>query len=92
VSERPEFWARIDPSGCVAGTARTESVGFLPDDAHKEFTPRIADRRREAAEGWRHELMSRAQWEQRALPCLRSKCGHDRYTPARQDVVADERP
>ncbi|WP_019358033.1 hypothetical protein [Streptomyces sp. AA1529] len=47
------FWIRIAPSGCVHGSVHEESVGQLNDDAHKEFTPRVADRRREAAEGWK---------------------------------------
>lgn len=73
---RPEFWVRLDPTGCATGSVRTEYVGLLPDDAHKEFTPRIADRRREAAEGWRHELMNRAQWDRYAKPCLLRQCNH----------------
>lgn len=43
---KPEFWLRFDPSGCAHGSVRVEYVGLLPDDAHKEFTPKIADRRR----------------------------------------------
>lgn len=64
------FWIRIDPSGCVHGSVLEEYVGPLAEDAHKEFTPRVADRRREAAQGWRHELVGREEWKRRAQPCL----------------------
>jgi len=70
------FWIRISPSGHVAGSVHEDFVGQLAEDAHKEFTPRVADRRREAAEGWRHELVGRAEWDRRALNCLRGKCQH----------------
>ena len=72
----PEFWIRRNPTGCVTGSVRVEYVGLLTDDAHKEFTPRIADRRREAAEGWRHELMTRDEWDRHAKPCLLRQCNH----------------
>ncbi|MFD7861813.1 hypothetical protein [Streptomyces sp. NPDC059783] len=70
------FWIRISPQGCVTGSALGDFIGPLVEDAHKEFTPRVADRRREAAEGWRHELIGRAEWQRRAEPCLRGLCGH----------------
>lgn len=70
------FWIRINPQGCVTGSALGEYVGPLAEDAHKEFTPKIADRRREAAEGWRHELVSHDEWRRRAEPCLRRQCNH----------------
>ena len=71
-----EFWIRIAPSGHVAGSVRQDFVGSLAEDAHKEFTPKIADRRKEAAAGWRHELIGRDEWDRRAKPCLRGKCDH----------------
>lgn len=70
------FWIRIAPNGCVFGSVLEDAVGPLAEDAHKEFTPRVADRRREAAQGWRHELVGREEWERRAEPCLRSQCAH----------------
>lgn len=73
------FWIRIAPTGCVYGSVHEESVGALAEDAHKEFTPRIADRRREAAEGWRHELVGRDEWKRRAEPCFRGRCTHGSY-------------
>lgn len=72
------FWIRIAPDGCVHGSALAEYVGPLAEDAHKEFTPRIADRRREAAQGWRHKLVGHAEWKRRAEPCLRGQCSHRR--------------
>jgi len=71
-----KFWIRIGPNGCVYGSSLAESVGPLAEDAHKEFTPKVKDRRREAAEGWRHELISHAEWKQRAEPCLLGTCQH----------------
>ncbi|MEU0181831.1 hypothetical protein ABZ312_11670 [Streptomyces sp. NPDC006207] len=70
------FWIRINPQGCVEGSALGEYVGPLVDDAHKQFTPKIKDRRREAAEGYRHELIGYDEWKQRAEPCLMSACQH----------------
>lgn len=73
------FWIRIAPTGCVYGSVLEESVGQLTEDAHKEFTPRIKDRRREAAEGWRHELVGREEWRRRAESCLLGRCAHASY-------------
>lgn len=73
-----KFWIRINPQGCVEGSALGEYVGPLVDDAHKQFTPKIRDRRREAAEGYRHELVGHDEWRQRAEPCLMGQCEHRR--------------
>ena len=69
------FWIRIHPSGCVVGSVREDYVGPLAEDAHKEFTPRVKDRRREAAEGYRHELVDRAGFDA-IKPCLYGTCQH----------------
>ncbi|MEU5477525.1 hypothetical protein [Streptomyces mirabilis] len=73
-----KFWIRINPQGCVEGSALGDYVGSLVEDAHKQFTPRVRDRRREAAEGYRHELVGHAEWKQRAEPCLRGQCQHQK--------------
>ena len=70
------FWIRINPQGCVEGSALGEYVGPLAEDAHKQFTPRVRDRRREAAEGYRHELVGHDEWKRRAEPCLLGNCQH----------------
>lgn len=70
------FWIRIDPNGCVYGSVLEEAVGRLVDDAHKQFTPKVADRRREAREGWTHELVDSPTWDARAKPCLMRECDH----------------
>lgn len=72
------FWIRINPQGCVTGSALGEYIGPLAEDAHKEFTPKVRDRRREAVEGWRHELVGHTEWKQRAEPCLLGHCQHRR--------------
>lgn len=73
------FWIRIAPTGCVYGSVLEEYVGPLAEDAHKEFTPKVADRRKEAAAGWRHELVGREEWKRRAEPCLVNRCNHPSY-------------
>jgi hypothetical protein len=70
------FWIRINPQGCVEGSALGEYVGSNIEDAHKQFTPRVRDRKRETAEGYRHVLVAYAEWKQRAEPCLLGKCEH----------------
>jgi hypothetical protein len=69
-----KFWIRINPQGCVEGSAL--GYGTDAERAHKQFTPRVRDRRREAAEGYRHELVGHAEWKLRAEPCLRGQCEH----------------
>ncbi|MFD7622080.1 hypothetical protein, partial [Streptomyces sp. NPDC059802] len=64
------FWIRINPQGHIEGSVHGEYVGPLAEDAHKQFTPRVRDRRREAAEGYQHELVTRDEWSQRAELCL----------------------
>ncbi|NUQ95186.1 MAG: hypothetical protein HOY79_01035 [Streptomyces sp.] len=70
------FWIRINPQGCVEGSALGEYVGPNVEDAHKQFTPRARDRKRETTEGYRHELIGHAEWKQRAEPCLLGQCEH----------------
>lgn len=74
--DTPGFWIRITPAGCVTGSVHTDTVGHLAEDAHREFTPLIANRRREAAEGYRYELVDSAEWSRRARPCLKNRCNH----------------
>ncbi|MEU6925505.1 hypothetical protein [Streptomyces sp. NPDC046631] len=80
MSTNREFWIRINPAGCVTGSVLGNYVGPLVEDAHKEFTPRIADRRKEAATGWRHELIGHDEWTRRAQPCLTGRCQHRQAT------------
>lgn len=75
-TKQREFWIRIDPAGCVTSSVRESFVGPLAEDVHKEFTPKVADRRREAREGWRHELIDHDEWDRRAKPCILGRCDH----------------
>lgn len=77
------FWIRINPQGCVTGSALEKYVGPLAEDAHKEFTPRVADRRREAAAGYQHELVGHDEWVRRAKPCISGRCQHRGTTDGR---------
>lgn len=74
------FWIRINPAGCVEGSVYPSALKTdTAEDAHKEFTPRAADRRRETAQGWRHERISHDEWKRRAEPCLTGRCAHRTY-------------
>lgn len=70
------FWIRIDPVGHVVGSVYASVVGDLAEDAHKQFTPKVTDRRREASEGYQHERVERGEWQRRARPCLLRECRH----------------
>ncbi|MFD3520483.1 hypothetical protein [Streptomyces sp. NPDC058653] len=84
------FWIRIAPDGCVHGSVHEEYVGPLAEDAHKEFTPRVADRRKEAAAGWQHQLVNGADWDRRAKPCLTGRCNHTALGRRVKDVPLPE--
>ncbi len=75
-------WIRITPAGHVASSLPVAEVGVFQDDAHRHFTPLIDDRRREARDGWKHELISHDEWLQRAQPCLTGQCDHQEPTSA----------
>lgn len=70
------FGIRIDPAGHIEGSTYAGQFDTT-DKVHKIWTPKAADRRRETAEGWRHEILSHAEWKRRAEPCLRGECQHD---------------
>lgn len=69
------FIIRVNPNGCVEGSTRVSSTTTI-EDAHKKWTPRIADRRREHAAGWQHMMVNGTQWRQQAGPCLHGECTH----------------
>lgn len=71
-----KFWVRYDPKGHAEGSLLAGMVGPLAEDAHKHFTPRVRDRRREAAEGYTHLLLTSDEWDTKARPCLLGDCGH----------------
>jgi hypothetical protein len=71
------FWIRINPQGCVVGSALAEYVGEdSTEGAHAEFVPDRPTRLYETAHGWRHERVSHAEWKQRAEACLLGECQH----------------
>jgi len=69
------FWVRYNPAGCAVGSLHGECA-IDAEQAHKEFTSRQRDRDRETRQGYRHELLTREQWQQHAQPCLLGKCQH----------------
>lgn len=71
------FWIRINPDGCVQGSVYTSAVDEdSVQGAHAEFVPDRPTRLYEAAHGWRHERVNRAEWKRRAEPCLLGDCEH----------------
>lgn len=71
------FWIRINPEGCVEGSVYASYLGEdSTEGAHAEFVPDRPTRLYEAAHGWRHERVDRAQWKRRAEPCLLGDCEH----------------
>lgn len=70
------FWVQFNPSGCAVGSVLAGVVGASAEDAHKRFTPKAADRRRETTEGYRHELLVHDEWKRRAEPCFLGRCNH----------------
>jgi hypothetical protein len=69
------FGVRFNPDGCAEGSTYAGRFD-TSDKIHKEFATRAADRRRESAEGWRHEVLSHDEWRQSAEPCLLGQCEH----------------
>jgi hypothetical protein len=71
------FWIRINPQGCVEGSVYASYLAeSSTEGAHAEFVPDRPTRLYEAAHGWRHENVDRAEWKRRAEPCLLGDCQH----------------
>lgn len=71
------FWIRINPQGCVQGSVYASVLAEdSTEGAHARFVPERPTRLYEAAHGWRHERVDRAEWKRRAEPCLRAECQH----------------
>lgn len=71
-----DHWVRFDPAGCAQSSTYVDEAGPLAEDAYKQIVPRIADRRREAAEGWTLERLTKQEWHERAHPCFVGTCSH----------------
>jgi hypothetical protein len=69
------FGIRIDPSGCVIGSTYAGQHDTA-DKIHRQFTPGAADRHREREQGWRHEVITHAEWKARAEACVSGECEH----------------
>ncbi|MGY1439475.1 hypothetical protein [Streptomyces reniochalinae] len=69
------FWVRYAPSGCAVGSLMGEHAAS-PEQAHKEFTSRQRDRERELRQGYRHELVTKEQWQTTVRPCFTGNCEH----------------
>lgn len=75
-----DHWVHFSPDGCAQSSSYVAEVGPLAEDAYKRIVPKVADRRREAAEGWTIERLSKAAWRERAKPCFRGQCTHQAAT------------
>lgn len=72
-----DFWIRINPQGCAVGSVYASSLGEdSTEGAHAEFVPDRPTRLYEAAHGWRHERVDKAEWQRRAADCLYGDCDH----------------
>ncbi|MCX5598351.1 hypothetical protein OOK29_09400 [Streptomyces phaeochromogenes] len=69
------FWVRYNSVGCATGSCLGECA-TTPDQAHKEFTSRQRDRERELRQGYRHELVTKEQWDATVRPCFIGECSH----------------
>jgi hypothetical protein len=70
-----EYWVRFNPHGCAVSSCTVDFAGPLESDAHRMFTPKVADRRREAAEGWWMGKVDQDGLDE-LVPCLRGRCKH----------------
>lgn len=75
------FWIRVSPSGCVFSSVHGDTA-LTAADAHKEFTPRQRDRDRETKQGWKVQLVTKAQWKEQAEPCFMRTCEHRQQAAA----------
>lgn len=76
-----DHWVRLDPAGCAHSSIYVEEAGALAEDAYRSFVPRLADRRREAAEGWTLVRVTHEDWGHRHGPCFYGTCDHQAAVP-----------
>ncbi|MER5302201.1 hypothetical protein ABT039_22460 [Streptomyces lasiicapitis] len=75
-------WVRFDPAGCAHSSIYVAAAP-LAEDAYKRAVPKLADRRREANQGWTLERLTKQQWRERAMPCFKGTCSHPTGLPTR---------
>ncbi|MER6253679.1 hypothetical protein ABT224_20215 [Streptomyces sp. NPDC001584] len=71
-----DHWVRLDPAGCAHSSAYVNEAGALAEDAYRRFVPKLADRRREAAEGWALVRLTHEDWLTQCGPCFYGTCTH----------------
>ncbi|MER7151212.1 hypothetical protein [Streptomyces lydicus] len=69
------FWILASPTGCVYSSTHGDTA-VDAETAHQLFTRLKRDRDREARQGWTVQLLTPAQWDEQAKPCLLVKCQH----------------
>ncbi|MEV1040398.1 hypothetical protein AB0J01_27665 [Streptomyces sp. NPDC050204] len=77
-----DHWVRFDPAGCAHSSTLVDEAGPLAEDAYRKVVPKVADRRREAAEGWTMVRLTKGEWRERAKPCFTGECSHRAAGPA----------
>ncbi|MFD6534871.1 ASCH domain-containing protein [Streptomyces goshikiensis] len=82
MSSPDDHWVRLDPAGCAHSSVPATGTFVLGEDAHRWFVPKLADRRREAAEGWTLNRVTHEDWVTRYRDCFRSTCAHQAAVPA----------
>ncbi len=71
------FWVLVSPSGCAYSSTHGDSA-MDAETAHQLFTRLKRLRDRETRQGWSVQLLTPAQWDERAKPCLLVKCQHQK--------------
>lgn len=77
-----DHWVRLDPTGCAHSSSYVKDTGPLAEDAHRSFVPRLADRRREAVQGWTLLRVTNEDWVDQYGPCFYRTCAHQAAAPA----------
>ncbi|MFJ2752748.1 hypothetical protein [Streptomyces sp. NPDC087297] len=76
MSSPGDHWVRLDPAGCAHSSAYVDEAGALAEDAYRRFVPKLADRRREAADGWTLVRLTHQNWLTQCGPCFYGTCTH----------------
>ncbi|MFF7329728.1 hypothetical protein [Streptomyces sp. NPDC008150] len=68
-------WVLFGPNDCAYASEYGDAA-VDAEQAHKNLRPYKRERDREIQQGYRIELLSKAQWHERASDCFRGTCTH----------------
>ncbi|WP_282790844.1 hypothetical protein [Streptomyces sp. CC224B] len=77
-------WVLFGPDDCAYASEYGDAAAG-PEEAHRNFTPRVRERDRQTRQGYHVELLSKKQWREQAGPCFYGTCTHQ---PTRSEAVA----